>query len=115
MKRIFKCGIASTIVAVASFVAYHTYVSYGYKDNSLLMQNIEALAQIPDSGDDNYSDEESGSGKFVNVKCYVFEANKGDKQIICPEGSSSKVWIECPNEKKKADVDSITGYCLREL
>ena len=64
MKTKFKCGIVAVAVMVAGFVAYQTYGSYGAQDNSLLMQNIEALAQSADAG-------ESGdpTGEGVVYKC----------------------------------------------
>ena len=56
MKKTFKCGIVAAVAVAAGFAAYQSYGSYGLQDNSLLMQNIEALAQAPDgpsSGDPN--------------------------------------------------------------
>ena len=51
MKKTIKCGIVATIVVTAGFAAYQSYSSYGSQDNSLLMQNIEALASGSDAGD----------------------------------------------------------------
>lgn len=51
MKKSIKCGITAAVVAVAGFAAYQSYGSYGVQDNSLLMQNIEALAQEGDNQD----------------------------------------------------------------
>lgn len=67
MKTKFKCGIVAVAVMAAGFVAYQTYGSYGAQDNSLLMQNIEALAQSADAeGDAN--DDANGDADSV-VKC----------------------------------------------
>ena len=54
MKKSIKCGITAAVVAVAGFAAYQSSASYGVQDNSLLMQNIEALAsmnEVYDGGD----------------------------------------------------------------
>lgn len=54
MRKSIKCGIAAAVVMAAGFAAYQTYGAYGAQDNSLLMQNIEALAQNPEpNGDPN--------------------------------------------------------------
>ena len=45
MKKSIKCGIAAAVLVAAGFTAYQSYSSYGVQDNSLLMQNVEALAQ----------------------------------------------------------------------
>ena len=57
-KQTIKCGIAAAVVVAAGFAAYQSYGAYGAQDNSLLMQNIEALAQSTEpegdpSGDPN--------------------------------------------------------------
>ena len=46
MKKSIKGGIAAAMVVAAGFAAYQTYGAYGAQDNSLLMQNIEALAEM---------------------------------------------------------------------
>ena len=48
MIKTVKCGIAAAVVAAAGVAAFQSYGSYGTQDNSLLMQNVEALAQGPD-------------------------------------------------------------------
>lgn len=45
MKQLIKCSIAAVVLVAAGFAAYQSYGSYGVQNNSLLMQNIEALAQ----------------------------------------------------------------------
>ena len=56
MKKSIKCGIAATVVMAAGFAAYQTYGAYGAQDNSLLMQNIEALAGNADGEGDASGD-----------------------------------------------------------
>lgn len=51
MIKTVKCGIAAAVVVAAGIAAFQSYGSYGTQDNSLLMQNVEALAQGPDGGD----------------------------------------------------------------
>ena len=50
MKNFVKCGIAAAAVVTAGFAAYQSYGVYDTQDNSLLMQNVEALAQGPEPG-----------------------------------------------------------------
>lgn len=45
MKRSVKSGMLAAVVVAAGFAAYQSSGSYGAQDNSLLMQNVEALAQ----------------------------------------------------------------------
>ena len=53
MKKIIKCGVVAAVAVAAGFAAYQSYGSYGVQNNSLLMQNIEALAQDMDPDGDN--------------------------------------------------------------
>lgn len=63
MKKSIKCGIAAAVVIAAGIAAYQSYGSYGVQDNSLLMQNIEALA----SGTEAEADmDASGSTKYLS-------------------------------------------------
>ena len=72
------CGIAAAVLVAAGIAAFQGYGSYGTQDNSLLMQNVEALAQGPDGGDGDgdSGDGNTGSRKFVAIKCYMSEADK---------------------------------------
>ena len=70
------CGIAAAVLVAAGIAAFQSYGSYGTQDNSLLMQNVEALAQGPDGGDGDSGDGNTGSRKFVAIKCYMSEADK---------------------------------------
>lgn len=67
MKRIIKCGIVSAVVFSAGFAADQSYGFYGVQDNSLLMQNVEALAQNPEprSGDPN-GDEKNDNTRVIS-------------------------------------------------
>ena len=47
MKKLIKCGVAVAVVVAAGFVAYQSYGVYSIQNNSLLMQNVEALAADP--------------------------------------------------------------------
>lgn len=53
MKKSIKCGIAAAVLVAAGFTAYQSYSSYGVQDNSLLMQNVEALASGADAEGDS--------------------------------------------------------------
>ena len=63
------CGIAAAVLVAAGIAAFQSYGSYGTQDNSLLMQNVEALAQGPDGGDGD-----GGEGSLVSNKAieYVY-------------------------------------------
>ena len=89
-----KCGIAAAVVFAAGFAAFQSFGAYGVQDNSLLMQNIEALAQGPDGGSD---------------------ATQGSSGYICPEGTGRGVYTDCPTETKTVELYSLSGHCLREI
>ena len=61
MKKFVRCGIAAAVVVAAGFAAYQSYGYYGLQDNSLLMQNVEALAD--DDNGDAEGDPSSGNNK----------------------------------------------------
>lgn len=67
MKKTIKCGIAAAVLVAAGFTAYQSYSSYGVQDNSLLMQNVEALA----SGADAEGDSDNGSIFASNIKLFA--------------------------------------------
>ena len=79
MKKAIKCGIAAAMVMAAGFAAYQTYGAYGAQDNSLLMQNIEALSGGPEPEGD--SGDQSGARKYAIVSCgyhgYATSSNRG--------------------------------------
>ncbi len=82
MKKSIKCGIAAAVLVAAGFTAYQSYSSYGVQDNSLLMQNVEALAQSSDGGDGDangggfrYPDK-SGKAKFCDLYVYIDASGK---------------------------------------
>ena len=85
MKKTIKCGIAAAVLVAAGFTAYQSYSSYGVQDNSLLMQNVEALASGADAEGDSDSGSDSGnikkhaalsSGK-CGYKCEKYELTVG--------------------------------------
>lgn len=114
MKKTFKCGIVAAVAVAAGFAAYQSYGSYGLQDNSLLMQNIEALAENkPEPGG-----EPSGELDYRMTKCYkdVAAMHSTDEGYICPSGTDLPDHIkECPNETKRIDKSSNnTSYCLNK-
>lgn len=52
MKKTIKSGIVAAVLIVAGFAAYQSYGVYDTQDNSLLIQNVEALAQGPEPDGD---------------------------------------------------------------
>ena len=115
MIKSVKCGIAAAVVFAAGFAAFQSFGAYGVQDNSLLMQNIEALAQGPDGGDGDNGDGNSGGRRFVAIKCYMSDATQGSSGYICPEGTGRGVYTDCPTETKTVELYSLSGHCLREI
>ena len=115
MIKTVKCGIAAAVVVAAGIAAFQSYGSYGTQDNSLLMQNIEALAQGPDGGDGDNGDGNSGGRRFDPIKCHLSPATKGVHNLICPEGTTRDVFSYCPTESGIVNAFSATSFCLREL
>lgn len=64
MKKSIKSGIVAAVAVAAGFAAYQSYGSYGLQDNSLLMQNVEALAD-----DKTEPDGDPGSGNNEKGTC----------------------------------------------
>ncbi len=82
-KMIFKSTLAVVAVTASCLGAWKTYDAYGCVDNSLLMQNIEALTQ----GD---GDTDSGGGNLIRVrnksgKCWEahFDIMTDDSYMAC--------------------------------
>lgn len=72
MKKSIKCGIVAAVAVAAGFAAYQSHGSYGLQDNSLLMQNVEALAQAPFGPD--YWGEENPKDPISN-KAWIWNGN----------------------------------------
>lgn len=54
MKKTIRSGIIAAVAVAAGYVAYQSHGSYNLQDNSLLMQNVEALASDPENwGEEN--------------------------------------------------------------
>ena len=114
MIKSVKCGIAAAVVVAAGFAAFQSYGSYGSQDNSLLMQNVEALAQGPDGGDGDSGDgggggyrypDRSGRPKFCTLYIYM----KGSETIAI--SGSPIPWLEASEEYTKKRVEGITDMC----
>ena len=109
MKKSIKCGIAATVVMAAGFAAYQTYGAYGAQDNSLLMQNIEALAGNADGAGDA-----SGDGG-ANKPCKRGEINNFalllDEPKTVEVTSKKSGTISIPVTKGYGDgVDTLMTY-----
>ena len=53
MRKSIKCGIVAAVVVAAGFASYQSYGVYSIQNNSLLMQNIEALASNQEPEDED--------------------------------------------------------------
>ena len=112
MKNFVKCGIAAAVVVAAGFAVYQSYGSYCLQDNSLLIQNVEALA---DNNNGDPGGEPNGDTSYRLTECYLMEAFEGaSENYICKNGTNfPDVIKECPNETKKVDLTSpYKSYCL---
>ncbi len=67
-KTILKSACVAVAAAASSFGAWKAYDAYEYEDNSLLMQNIEALAS-----DSNENGNSNNSEQFPIVPCGYYE------------------------------------------
>ncbi len=108
MKKFVKSGIVAAMTVVAGFAAYQSYGSYNLQDHSLLMQNVEALA------DDNKGDSDAESGK-ENIRlltCFLKVADRGIIGFACPYGTSSSNYKVCPSEDKIVSPLSSKSYCI---
>lgn len=76
-KTIIKSTLVVVAMAASCFGAWKTYDAYGCVDNSLLMQNIEALAQDPDGNGDPNGD--VGTGLTYNPKTDKYQAMANNK------------------------------------
>ena len=99
MRKSIKCGIAAAVVVAAGIAAYQTYGAYGAQDNSLLMQNIEALASGPEPGEPSGDGSNQKSNKAIE---YVYET--------CHEVTGFRAGIEASlNADLRATLFSLIG------
>lgn len=94
MKKKFLRAMLAVVCVVAagfgSWKAYSAYEMYEARADLLLVENIEAMSFNEDNR------------KFTVKKCYMSEDEKGNANCyICPEGTESKIVLDCPQETKK--------------
>ena len=111
MKKSIENGIIAAVVVVGGFAAYQSYGSYGLQNNSLLMQNIEALASNQEPDDEEEYDEEE-SPTFIRKKCFQNVANDGAYGLICPEGTRRGHFKVCPHKLNQVNPSSPTSFCF---
>ena len=114
MIKSVKCGIAAAVVAVAGFAAFQSYGSYGSQDNSLLMQNVEALAQGPDGGDGDGGDGSGGGysypGKDEVAKfCTLYIYMKGGVKVTVTDSPNPQ--LEASGEYTKTKKEGLKVRC----
>ena len=87
MKKTVKCGMLAAVFVASVLAAYQSYGSYGAQDNSLLMQNIEALASNSDSdGDAGGDGVQTSALLWLNSHIVLSHYNK-DLRIWIPTDS----------------------------
>ena len=96
MIKSVKCGIAAAVVVAAGFAAFQSYGSYGSQDNSLLMQNVEALAQGPDGGDGDGGDGSGGGFRYPNKEgkaefCKLYVYMKGNVEVYASDSPNPQL------------------------
>ena len=106
MKKSIKCGIAAAVLAAAGFTAYQSYSSYGVQDNSLLMQNVEALAQTSDGGD-----ADSGLWGWWNRKDYVARPTVKTVTIHYTQWYSESKTYKCNDCIRVKDGEGQYAHC----
>lgn len=114
MIKTVKCGIAAAVVVAAGVAAFQSYGSYGTQDNSLLMQNVEALAQGPDGGDGDGGDgsgggyrypDKSGDAKFCTLYIYM----KGSAKVSVTDSPNPQ--LEASGEYTKTTREGLKDRC----
>ena len=113
MIKTVKCGIAAAVVVAAGFAAFQSYGSYGTQDNSLLMQNVEALAQGPDGGDGDAGDgnsfpfpEKGGYAKFCTLYVYM----KGNVRVSVSDSPNPQ--LEATGEYTLTKIEGLRELCV---
>lgn len=124
-KVILKSTLAVVAVAASCFGAWKTYDTYGSVDNSLLMQNIEALTQNGSNepgGDPSGENTGATDTKFC-CKNVTTKSNKMDITPKCAPGTTYFRKTDHPktthNEKCAEAIlypdakpsDKAWGYC----
>ena len=79
MRKSIKCGIVAAVVVAAGFASYQSYGVYSIQNNSLLMQNVEALAtgtesnpkKLPAHKCNRFGDENPGFDAFSKQRAYI--------------------------------------------
>lgn len=104
MKKTIKCGIVAAVAVAAGFAAYQSYGSYGVQESSLLMQNVEALAQNnhPEPGGKDGGEPNGDKGKTPSKTHWV----ETDKKKEAPNGTGKQI----PMNKCEASTTD-NDYC----
>ena len=114
MKKSIKGGIAAAVVVAAGFAAHQTYGAYGTVDNSLLMQNVEALTSAPEPGEPYDGNNASGNkpGKYINI-C----SKKSGKKFCTPKRGNRK-WALPPIKvsiyNSEAEINNMIHHVVAE-
>lgn len=116
MKKTIKSGIVAAVAVAAGFAAYQSYGSYGAQDNSLLMQNVEALADDNNGEPDGDTKGDPGSKqKYSLLTCYKHKLNKGIVSIVCPEGTHyPDALFDCPDPEPFVNPKGTTSVCVEK-
>ena len=106
-KKFLRAMLAVACVVAAGFgswKAYSAYEMYEARADLLLVENIEAMSFYEDNR------------KFTVKKCYMSEDENGNANCyICPEGTESKIVLDCPQETKKVNSYSQSAFCIQEM
>ena len=114
MIKLAKCGIAAAVMVAAGVAAFQSYGSYGTQDNSLLMQNVEALAQSPDGGDGDSGDGSGGGFRYPDRAskpkfCNIYVYTKGGVTVLVSDTPNSQ--LEASGEYIINKIQGIYDMC----
>lgn len=101
-----KLSIALACLGISAFACWHTQTSNENSATSaLLKENVEAMTLNNDDG-----------ASYRYVKCYVDEdrTNGNVGGLVCPSGTTSSIYKDCPDTKKKVKMISQHSYCVQK-
>ena len=128
-KNILKSTLAVVAVTASSFGAWKAYGTYGSVNNSLMMENIEALSQDGDngSGGGHYPEPVNcgtipcsvatvtpwqwGQGNICNPCCTSYQTAEQLKEEKSAQ-RKSQCWCTGPRQNLDASTQQRYGWCF---
>lgn len=101
-----KVSFATVCLGISLFGCWRAHVSRrNLTTSALLKENVEAMTQDNDDGTTRQY-----------VKCYVEEDNTNGNVggLVCPSGTTSSIYLDCPDIKKKVKLISQHSFCIKK-